>query len=365
MSNIKQFLLFIFFVSKALAYEVSHVQKPFSNFETTALNNACSNLKFSRYAVHCNPALFPFLKMKRNFLMSIHGKSDNSGIQNAKKYLFDDISQSDLEKLFNQDNFNSFTFNSSLSFYTEFFVLSYSPYYIVADVLVNNPSFPIISLLLVDRSTLSLSYGIPIVGDPDSDDFFISLGAQVSYYSEKYLNSVFSAADLTGNSFKDKLNFQKEKRAVGNIGGFVEWKEMSFLPSISFNIRNLGETREVDESRINSVSRIELSQMLEGVSEIGLGYNFYTFLGGLYFGSTLPFSGVFNESQFEFASVGIRHSLGMFSTYLSIGQYFDSLAFKLSSKSTSVALVFAREQEIFEFNKTKEKAVYFNMEIGI
>jgi hypothetical protein len=347
------------------SYEVSHVLKPYTQFETTALSNACLNLKNSKEVIGCNPALFSTLDNYQAFNVFIHGKSDNTGVRNAKKYLFEDISKEDLEKLFTQDNFNSFTMNSGFIFYTKYFVLKYTPYYLVADVLVNNPSFPIISLLLIDRSFLALSSSITLLGEQNSTDYFLSLGVEASYYSEKYLNNVFSAADLTGSNLDEKLKFSKENRGLATLGLYSDWQKFWFIPSISAVIRNIGETREVDQNKINSVSRIEISRIIEESSELGLGYNFNTYLGNFYLGSVLPFKGIYSETDFVYASLGIRHTLGMFSTYLSFSQHFDSISFKSSSKNTSLALVFAREQEIFEFNKTKEKAVYFNMEIEI
>lgn len=356
-------LLIIFlYVSPLWAYEVGHITKPQSNFETSSLNGACSTLSTSSEAFACNPALFIFNKNTEISIYAI-GKAKGRSIDNTKNLIFDRIEESTVRALFNENNFNSFTGNSKFDFYNQYFILSYSPYYLLADILVTNPAFPEVSLALMNRNTISATSAIDAAKfTPFKNKARIGLGATLGYVQEEYLNTTFTLADLIIYNPRDLVKMKTQKYPNLDIGSYFELLNMPYVPQLSFQAKNI-MTKHHRSKDTNSMSGLNIKNSFEPMTSLGMGYNYTLPIGALYSGIELPFGGFFNELYTHYASIGLKYNLGLFSFYGSHAEYVDTLSLLVKSTNTSIGILYSFEKEIRNFNVKRDNTVYLFLEL--
>ena len=364
MSTILFFInLFIILVSfSSEAYEVNHLIRPFSNFETAATNNTCSTLKNSRLAIACNPALFANSKYKQlgaHFITKSEGKS----IENTKELLFTKIQEPFLKKLFTNNSFSSFTLNSNIEFYNPQFLLSYSPYYLIADFLIINPVFPEVAMVLKKRSTLKITRGDDLSRLLKLKKVTWQVGASLSYFTEKSTNTSFPLIDLGLVPVETLVNLKKHSGIMADIGSFIELKDFLYFPQLSIQIRNLGASHHTDGSRINSHRLLELREIEETYSSVGIGENLNTRFGLFYAGLELPFIGIFQQNRQTISASG-RFSLGYFNTYEGFSSYSQTAGFLVSSPNSSIGILYGHEKEIKNYNVESDHVVYLGLEVG-
>lgn len=356
---IKAFIV-LFLSFRTFAYEVQHFIKPGGNFETMASQNTCTNFKDSPEAISCNPALFPTVKTKQIGAFAI-GKSDGDSVENTKTILFSNIDRTFLENLFERDNFNSFSFNSGLDFYNPYFYLSYNPYFLLADFLVFNPAFPEISLILIKRSDIRISYGMEF-GEKISDDINFSIGATLDYYNEDFLNTNFTLASLAINNAGDLVALDNKEGITADLGFYFSHKNYWFIPEFSLVFKNINSPRKVDSNDVLSERLLESTELIDPYSLIGIGKSVKTDFG--YFEANLKFSHlnyfeIYNESP----AIGLKHSYGIISSYFTASEYFQTIGLKFKSDSSSVGILYAYEKEIRNFNVPREHSIYINLEV--
>ncbi|MBF0300903.1 MAG: hypothetical protein HQK51_19500 [Oligoflexia bacterium] len=371
------------------AYETTHIIKPNANFETMATNNGCLTFLDSKLAVNSNPAIFPYV-IREEFLFVALGKISGQAVTATKKLLFDDIDANFLKDLFSNKSFLSWTADTSFNFFTPYFVLSYSPYFLYSDILIYNPALPKIAIQLMERKTLRLTSGIDLTKylgqkyDLSNKFFFrefnLSIGTTLSFFSEKYMNKYFSLIELLLNDTKDIIKFEKYSGVMADIGMTLENKKRYWSPVFSFVYKNIGSKYEDQVNRNNTISyqpplssytaqkdlnQLHTSNEFDNMSIIGLGYNFKTPVGALNFGLTTSFLKFFHHHINDSESLAAKYSLGLFSAYTSYSRYAQTAGLLFSSKNLSIGILYSSEKEIKNYNISRDNAIYLNLDLKI
>jgi hypothetical protein len=347
--------------SSVFALEVTHQVRPYSNFESAMLNSACATMKTGSFASRCNPALFPMHKIE-GVSLSLMGKADGDSVDNARDLIFKPIDEALIRRLFEEKNFNSFSLSTDLSFQNSFFELSYSPYFLLADLYLFNPAFPEISLNLVNRESLRLTSGYIMFGKRDSEEDLLSLGASVYYYDHQYENTSFSLFDLSSQRPENLIKFKSETGVSGDLGLFYQ-TELWFLPNFSMQIKNLASKIEINDSFISSATRQETLALFETYSSIGIGESFSTQFGGFEISLELPFTEIYEEMITRLISLGLRYDLRLFNLFMGFSEHYQNIGFQFRSQNFNVGISYGREADLGKSQSTSENSVYVGVDV--
>ena len=356
------------FVSKFIltlyAFEVTHQIRPNSIFEASTLGNSCSTNKMSGLASKCNPALFPYTK-KQGVSISVVGKSDGDSIDNGRELIFDPITEPLIRKLFEQKNFNSFTFNSELIFKTKLFEISYSPYYLLADLYIFNPAFPEISIHLVNHERLQLTNGMFLPKfNLLKHEFKSSIGFNFYYYEHTYENTVFSLFDLSFQRPEELIHFKTKYGVANDLGFFVE-NDSIFIPDLSIQLKNMFSKINYQKDIAKSSTRQTSLFLFEPYSLIGLGKEYSSKYGSFHLNFELPFENAFQRFRHDHIMSSLNYNLKLLSLFLSGNKNYQNIGMRFNSNFFNVGLSYSQEKDMGEFNPSKERTVYTGIEISL
>lgn len=343
----------LYFAALAHAFVATHQVRPNSSFESAALANSCSTMVNLDSASHCNPALFATTDSK-GIEASVLGKSDGESIENGRDLILKPISEDLIRRLFQKRNFNSFTLSTDLAFRAGLFELSYSPYYLMADVFIYNPAFPEISLNLVNREVLRLTTGGILQQDEEKT---LSWGISPYFYKHSYMNTNFSLLELSTTKPADLLKFQSLSGASADGGFFYENKSMP-ISRFAAQIKNI--TSKVTLNQSNALSFYQQTNrfMFEPYSSAAIGKNFVTPVGGFDLNLQANFDGYFQAFQPNFTTLSATYSLRLFSLLLAYSQRHENFGLKFTSKYFDVGLFYTREVDIGSYDNNREQSVY-------
>ena len=169
--------ILIFVAGSSWGMGVFHQQRPFSTFESISSQSFCA-IDTVQAPFSCASSLYQ-KKKRQNVAFNVNLKADGDAIDNGQKLLLEDINESTLRDIFENDNFNSLTFDSRIEFNIPHASVYYNPYFLVADSLIENPALPEVSLFLAKKSELGLV---------SSYDFtkYLSLGGRIGYDLNKF-----------------------------------------------------------------------------------------------------------------------------------------------------------------------------------
>ena len=359
---IKRIIASFLFSFSSFGFVVTHQVRPNSTFETVSLSNSCSTFSSSNFSNRCNVALFPYSKEQGISINGI-GKSDGDSIDNGRDLIFDPITETLIRRLFEEKNFNSFTFSSSIVFRSNLFELSYSPYFLLADLYLFNPAFPEISLHLVNRESLRLSNGWILLGNKDDNESFqLSFGASLFYYKHTFENTVFSLFDLSFNSPNSLINFETEYGVASDLGLYL-YNPVAWLPNISFQIKNLNSKVTENKNYRNSATRQSPLFLFEPYSTLGLGKEFQTYWGGLGFNLEIPIEGIYDQVNEDQITLGTKYTIKLFSVYFGLNSNYQNFGLRFNSDNFNVGINYARENDIGDLQSTTEDSVYTGLSI--
>lgn len=349
----------LFLISYSVfSLEVTHQIRPGSTFESTSLSQSCSTMEGMSYSNRCNPALFPY-STRETVALDVVLKSEGDSVNNGKDLIFDPITEVLIRRLFEESNFNSFTFDGNIAFKNSYFEITYEPYYLLADLFIFNPAFPEISVNIVNRETISLKSGREIL---NNDFFKLSTGLNIYYYQHQYENTSFSLFDLSFKKPEELINFKSIYGVAGDLGFFLNPKS-ELLPKLSLQVKNINS--EVKEnSHVSSSEFLQQTLLLfDTYSVLSAGKNVNTFLGRFDFNVDLPFLRYFEELYPRGISVGMRYSLNFFSVLLGYNKYYHNLGLKFDSENFNIGLMFTREKDLGKFQRKFQESVYTGIEI--
>lgn len=350
----------IIFITQLFALEATHQIRPYSSFEISALNGSCSTMAGTNFSSKCNSALFPYTEINRMEL-SIVGKSDGDSIDNGYDLVFKPISEDLIKHLFQNKNFNSFTFNSDLVFRTKWFELSYSPYFLLADIYIFNPVFPEISLNVANQETLRLTTGFEVAKWQNIGGGRLSLGSSIFYYDHEYENTVFSLFELSSKKPDELISFKSFNGIASDLGVFIE--NDGLIPNIALQTKNLFTKIKHNKSNAESSIRMQSLYLFENYSSLGLGKNFKSSFGGFDLNLELPFEALFKAADYNRTMFGARYNLNLFAILLSFNQYYQNIGLKFESQNFNIGLTFSKEKDLGSQQKTSENSVYTGLEI--
>lgn len=360
------FILFIvvlktvFIPHQVFSYELRHTLKPGASFESIATLNSCATLMGSKLAVTCNPALFATQNlMELDFRML--GKAYGNSIKNTNKLLFEKIDQSFVQKIFAEENFNSLTFNSQIEFLTPYFILGYTPLYVMSDALVYNPALPQVSLALFKRNDIYLTSGLKmshLIGELGEN---LYAGGKVTFASTKFLVQTLNLQEvIEPATFKSLTTFTTYHSLESNWG--VYWhSNYTLLPDVGVVVNNVGSPYVVDEMALESDDAIEVKNQFETNSSFQFGKSFNLPIGEINLMTSIPFSDFFAEDMGEY-TLALKYDLDFFKIYSSYSLYSKVFGFMSSSRKYSIGILYASEREIIGFNDSDKNSVYLNIE---
>ncbi len=346
------------------SFEVTHQVRPDSSFETSALSGSCSTINESSFSTRCNPALFPYAN-KNGIGFFLIGKSDGDSLKNGQDLIFDPITESLIRRIFEERNFNSFTFNSDIVFKTSLFEISYSPYYLLADIFIFNPAFPEVSIHLVSRETLKISRGWELkefkIG---GHHFKTSFGVNLFYYKHLYENTVFSLFDLSFKKPEDLIRFKTISGISGDFGFFLGNNSL-LIPNVSFQIKNIESKLKENKKFVESAFQQSPLFLFEPYSLIGIGKKIITKYGSFFLNLEVPFNGYFDQLNISHSLIGGEYSLNFFSLYIGAGQNYKNIGMRFNSKTFNVGITYSIEKDMGSLQSEFEKTAYTGIEISL
>lgn len=355
--------LFIAGLTELHAIEVTHVVNPGGNFLTTATARSCSTYSVDRDSLSCNPALYA-LSDTKGLQLSIVGKAEGRSIDTGKKLIFEPISEALIKDLFTKGSYNSFSFNTNISFFTPYFKLSYSPYFALADIMIFNPAFPEVSLALTNRSTLSLTSGFslnPLFGTSSVDSNF---GYVVSFYNQTVSQTRFSLFDLSTTKPEELIKFTDKKGVTADIGTMFEFKTLYSL-KLSAQVKNIGTNYKLNKDRANSAFYLEHKYIFETYSQAGIGKNFQTRWGGLNFNIEGFFEDYFQSFDVSRTVASFRYDLGLFSILSAFSKNYKTFGMHFLSQNFDVGVTYITEKNIGKSQQNTDKAVYLGIDFNL
>lgn len=357
------FVFFTFFVSNLYAIEVTHVVSPGGNFLTASTGRSCSTFSVDRDSLSCNPAFFALAKTS-GLQLSIVGKAEGSSIDTGKKLIFEPINENLIKGLFQKNSYNSFSFNSNISFFTPYFKLSYSPYFALADIFIFNPAFPEVSLALINRSTLSLSSGFSLNPLVNSGLVDLSFGYAVNYYQQTASHNRFSLYDLSTTKPDQLIKFSDKKGVTPDIGFLLELKKLYSI-KISTQVKNIATTYKLDKARASSAYYLEHKYIFETYSQVGIGKNFQTKYGGININIENFFEGYYQSFDYSRTTLGIRYDLGLFAILSAISKNYKTFGMHFLSQNFDIGLTYMNEKNIGKYQKNADNAVYLGVDFNL
>ncbi len=340
--------------------------KPNSNFITVSSQNSCSTFKGIAGSVQCNPALFPFMDLATLQFQSI-GKAEGDSVDAGRKLIFDPISKEFLESLFSENSLISFNFDSNINFYTNYFLVTYSPYYLIGDVYILNPAFPEISMFLNKQSSLKMTSGYDLSEYTPFEGDIFSVGMSLFRRSRE----VFAGSILLTDFAQDDdgiVEFEDKSELGTDIGFFYESSSSFLSPKISLQAKNLFTLSKVNNSRLDSSSDLETFLIFEPYSQLGLGSSYLSSFGEIYVGMEFPFDGVFESIYIDYISGSINYSLNSFMGTIGISKYFKTLGLYFTSDLGSVGIIYSNENELAGKNidhLETQNSIYIQLDIKL
>jgi hypothetical protein len=356
-------LFFTSMVSTLHAIEVTHIVSPGGNFLTASTARSCSTFSVDRDSLSCNPALYA-LSQTSGLQLSIVGKAEGNSIDTGKKLIFEPISESLIKNLFQQNAYNSFSFNTNISFFTPYFKLSYSPYFALADIYIFNPSFPEISLALTNRSTLSLTSGFSLNPLFNTKNIDFNFGYTLSYYKQTISQDRFSLFDLSTTKPDQLIKFKDIKGFTPDIGTLLELKNFYSI-KLSAQLKNIGTKYKVSKSRSSSAYNLEHKYIFETYGQVGIGKNFQTRWGGINFNIEGFFEDYFESFDVSRTTAALRYDLGLFSFLTSISKNYKTAGMHFLSQNFDVGLTYMNERNIGKYQRKADNAVYLGIDFNL
>ncbi|MGZ3653576.1 MAG: hypothetical protein ACXWSC_20675 [Bdellovibrionota bacterium] len=348
------------FSAPALAFVVTHQVRPNSNFDAAALSNSCSTIPSLSSPTQCNPALFP-VSENQGISVNLVGKSNGNSIDNGYDLIFKPVSEDLLRRLFQQRNFNSFSLSTDIVFKTKLFELSYSPYYLFADIFIYNPAFPEISLNLVNRETLRLSSGTMLF---EKDSRRLSFGASVFYYKHEYDNTNFSLLDLTSVKPGDLIKFSAVSGVAGDVGLFFEEKSWP-ISRFAVQVKNVGSKISTDPDKASSYYQQTNRFLFEPYSSVGIGKSFLTNAGEFNLNAELFSNKYFTSFEPGFATIAARYSIRLFSLLGAYSARYQNIGVRFDSQFFNVGLFYTREVDIGSYQGDPDRSIYTGIGVSL
>jgi hypothetical protein len=309
-------------------------------------------------------ALFPYNNTSGIYISAV-GKSDGDSIDNGRDLIFDPITEELIRRLFEETNFNSFTFNSDVSLKNEFFEVSYSPYYLLADLYLFNPAFPEISLHLVNRESLNISSGLFVIGnESEKDELKLSLGGRVTYYKHESANAIFSLFDLSFNKPEELIRFENTYGVSADFSAYLD-NPTQFIPNLSFQLKNIGSEVKDRGELLNSATRLAPRFLFETYATFGLGKEFQTQFGSFAFNIEAFVEGYLQSLDTADTTLGAYYTLKLFSLFLGVGKYYQNVGLSFDSENFNVGIAYTREKDIKQFQQSFEKSAYIGLTISL
>jgi hypothetical protein len=324
-----------------------------------AMSGSCSTVAGTTFSSLCNSALFGLSK-NEGINLSIVGKADGDSIDNGRDLIFDPITEELIRKLFEEKNFNSFTFSSGIRFSTSLFEITYSPYYLLADLYIFNPAFPEISINLVNRESLRLTSGTNKLVDNLFGRYDIYLGASAFYYSIESSNTVFSLFDLVNNQPEELISFSKQSGVDGDIGLYFKTDYMYFA-DISVQVKNVLDS--VDKVVEDQFAKQKTSLLFERYTTVGVGKSFKTKYGGLNLNFEFYHGDLFSNFYRDLTSLGLRYDLNLFSILSGFSKNYQNLGLLFRSENFNIGLSYAREKDAELIQEDADNSVYVGVEV--
>lgn len=342
-------LLGVFFTFNTWAFPVLHLIRPDSSFTQITTLGACTTFTTSEDATRCNPALFPIQKGE-GVRMGLATITDGDSVEVGQKLLLDPIKKEFLQKIFNEQSFNSWGANTFIELRTSKFTVAYDPLLVSADVFVFNPASPEVAMSLIKSNRLRLSYGQDVL---KSDEFSWSLGATVYYYRNQVYQDSFFLSDLAGKDVKDIIKFEKQSGVAGDIGTIFRFKN-SYLPKIAVLVKNLNSPLNPRDEDIEAENELRPLLNYETYSRLGFGYEFKQDWGIINTELNLPFDGVFQVYYPEYVSWSLGYALSRFSTNIAYSKYQQIFGFDFGSKLASVGIFYGKTRPLGDFAEQTE-----------
>lgn len=358
----KLFILSIF-STKAFSYEVSHLLKPYGNNQTMISQNVCMSSGMSAYYdLNCSPALFTKAKDAGVFIY-FAGKAEGRSIDTGKELILEKITANRLRALFENANYNTFTFSAGLEFLTPYFKVFYSPYYLVADSFIGNPAFPEVALGLANQKTLGVTSGVdfntPALVAPLFNKLYI--GGTFSYYARTMANTSLTIADLSLRPEGELIQFHDTRGVALDIGMHLENTPNNYLFGVV--MKNIFDQYQVDEQLLNSSNRIEYTYIWGPYAYIYWGKKFESDLGELAIGSRIYYDGYFQYSDYEKSALFASFDLGFFTMLGSYSKYHRGAGLLFNSRSYAVGVNYFAEKDIYNYDIEEERSAYLFVEL--
>lgn len=353
-------LSLIFVSTFSFSLDVVHPIRPSRDYSTSTLNGSCLATKSENFIIPCSYANFD-KNQKAGVSFSLVGKTDGDAIDTGLDLIFEHISEELIRKLFEQRNYNSFTFNGSLIFKTSLFDITYTPYYLLADLLIFNPAFPEISIHLVAREELRISRGKNLYNDKDIS---IDAGVSLFYYEHTFENTTFSLFEIAENNAKDLISFKNIYGTSGDLDLKFSWKNER-IPNFSFQIKNIGSKLNSHRRHIASSINQSTLFLFETYSNFGLGKSISTKYGRFDFNYTIPFTSIYKNYHLDQSSFSIGYGLNLFSFNTSISKFFQIIGVKFDSEFFNIGINYSRERDLGKIQNTPDESVYTGIDIII
>jgi hypothetical protein len=317
---------------------VRHLQGDRSDEYQSQTLGACS-LHPSAMTFHCNPARYG-----ENDFIGIRGhlalRAQQNAIETTNDLLFETLTKESITKLFDQQDFQTFSLNTRVEALYPTVGVSFVPINALAGIKIINPSLPELQATAIQQSVWRLHTAkrwddLPSVG-VDS----ISLGVSPYYFERRTVEVQTTVLDLV---VKDVEEYVKERRSFGvsaDLGLNVAFKS-SYLPELALRMDAVTEGVDAEDSRMP----VSLARYVQAMSSVELGKTHRTDWGDVYAAGRLPFIGRYGRPLWLDSSVSLSYRVPNLEVLAGYSPYVRSFGFIFSARVYNLGLQYTNEKQ--------------------
>jgi hypothetical protein len=248
-------MMLLAFASPLLATPVRHtIDRHESIYSTQTLGVCVSMVATSDH--NCNPAMIELVP-QRGFNMEINLKAEEKGYETTRDLLYEQFDKSDVEKLFAEQDFMSYSGNARLEAAYSKVVFSYIPAHAILATKISNPSLPELSVSAMKQSVLGLKAARKFqLLLPWSKQIVIGIDA---YRYDRELTFVDANIVEFSVSSADELAGKEREIDSDWDAGFVIPSDDTLVPSIGLVGRNLAHSGPDKERPLGITYRLRRS----------------------------------------------------------------------------------------------------------
>ncbi|WP_373997900.1 hypothetical protein [Bdellovibrio bacteriovorus] len=317
------FLLFISCLASANTLP-STLRDGSTRFLARSLGSSCYTMDSVQKGLPCNPAAIAKDRARR-FDADIFMGSNLEYIKEAEDLLKGKEDEAAVAKFFSRRENIEGEFSFEASFQAPKWGVSFEPYRIVAISRMENPSLPMIDLLIAEEQSVKGQAGTYLYEN-------LYAGIQVRYTHVRFIGQYFALSEAFAGNSQEILASETQELVYVEPGLLYAWEDLAWQPQISAMLSQWGfSDRKTEEYPIKPEGLLGTSikpLVPLGLFELGVQFHLHSE----------------TENARDAFRVAAAYELGILHAVASVSEYDHSAGFLLTFKNFTSGLTYWSEK---------------------